>query len=138
MNINEQSTHDVCEMTVPTKQYDARSTKKTFKINSSVAFIKSDDPFLYYSINENRMKTLLGNDAEDEDESPRTESSESSKPNNESSFSVERKTRISFEVHHSLILGDEMFAGDESVGTTSVLDHLFALLDDFEVSEEER
>ncbi len=31
-----------------------------------------------------------------------------------------------------------MFAGVEGVGTTSVLDDLFASLDDFEVPEEER
>ncbi len=62
MDINDQSTHEVCEMTVPTKQYDARPTKKTFNIDGSVPFKKSDNPFLYYSINENRMNTLLGKD----------------------------------------------------------------------------
>mmetsp|Transcript_27872 Transcript_27872/g.58549 ORF Transcript_27872/g.58549 Transcript_27872/m.58549 type:complete len:153 (+) Transcript_27872:139-597(+) len=135
MNTIEQSTEGYHELTVPTKLCDARPMAQTIMINSSVSVKKSDDSFLYYSIEENRKKAILGHNDEDEDKTLGT-----SVGNNASaSFSVQRKTRISFEVHHSLLYGEEILAGDEDTGTANNdLDDLFALLYDLKASADER
>ena len=57
---------------------------------------KRDDPFLYYSNDEIRMKTLM---LEGVSEAGQGGGKESRR---------ERKTRISFELHHSLIMDDEL------------------------------
>ncbi len=94
---------DGFEYKVPTKLYDGRATKKT-KIVDQQSLKKDDDSFLYYSIKENRMNALLGDDHTLDESLPSSGGS--------TITSLDRKTRISFEVHHSLILGDGLLRSD--------------------------
>ena len=67
--------------------------------------LKVQDPFLYYSNDRVRMKELRLEDVEKEDSSD----DETSLSNQEQSTAAcERKTRITFELHPSLLLEDLM------------------------------
>eukprot|EP00984_Skeletonema_dohrnii_P024128 scaffold13221_cov123-Skeletonema_dohrnii-CCMP3373.AAC.5 len=77
---------------------------------------KVEDAFLYYSNDQVRMKELLLQDVEDDssdDESPPTSVSSNQE---QSTTSCVRKTRITFELHPSLLLedlmNDELFGDD--------------------------
>mmetsp|Transcript_1518 Transcript_1518/g.2962 ORF Transcript_1518/g.2962 Transcript_1518/m.2962 type:complete len:125 (+) Transcript_1518:98-472(+) len=71
----------------------AHSSVKTEPLNLQAKLHKSDDPFLYYSNEEIRMKTLL-----------LEEVSETATIDDQTE--AQRKTRISFEVHPSMFLDD--------------------------------
>ncbi|KAL7549223.1 hypothetical protein ACHAWF_012495 [Thalassiosira exigua] len=75
---------------------------------------KSDDPFLYYSDDHVRMKTLK---LEDDRVTDGKGEKENAKP-------IERKTRISFELHPSLIMEDML---EELEGCNDDYDELMAL-----------
>jgi hypothetical protein len=63
---------------------------------------KHEDPFMYYSHQETRMNALLLRSNDENDEQVAKES-------------VDRKTRISFELHPSLLL-DDLFLEDQYLG----------------------
>ncbi|KAK1738820.1 hypothetical protein QTG54_010136 [Skeletonema marinoi] len=79
---------------IPTKTYDG-GAKAT---NDSVPILKHQDPFLYYSHQETRMDELLLNDDNVDGEQVIR-------------VSDVRKTRISFEVHPSLVI-ESLFLQD--------------------------
>ena len=77
---------------------------------------KVEDAFLYYSNDQVRMKELLLQDVED-DSSDDEPSSTSVSNQEQSTTSCVRKTRITFELHPSLLLedlmnDDELFGDD--------------------------
>mmetsp|Transcript_18442 Transcript_18442/g.39889 ORF Transcript_18442/g.39889 Transcript_18442/m.39889 type:complete len:163 (+) Transcript_18442:151-639(+) len=78
---------------------------------SNVA-LKQQDPFLYFSNDERRMRYL-----KDVDDTVNQEDISSQRP-------VQRKTCISFEVHHSVIM-DDLFSGMDE------LDECNDFVDDF-------
>ena len=83
-----------------------QKTPSTDNSNKLVSDDKSQDPFLYYSNDEKRMNMLKLKDDDSETET-RSVLQESS----------QRKTRISFELHPSLILGDvldDLYGTDDS------------------------
>ena len=59
------------------------------------------DPFLYYSNDQVRMRELRLEDVEEQDPS-------NDGQQEQSTVSCERKTRITFELHPSLLLGDDL------------------------------
>ena len=75
---------------------------------------KRKDPFLFYSVEENRMNAILGLD---EDDGPSTvllqDSSNISNNQGNSQASIIRKTKLSFEVH-SLVIFDRILDEIES------------------------
>mmetsp|Transcript_28464 Transcript_28464/g.60298 ORF Transcript_28464/g.60298 Transcript_28464/m.60298 type:complete len:159 (-) Transcript_28464:221-697(-) len=98
-------THDVSFLArVSTKKDGDVSTNKAGDHADAKSSCMSNDAFLYYSDDRNRMKALKLED----DEAASTE---------RVSNQCERKTRLSFELHPSLILDDmldELFSEDES------------------------
>lgn len=85
--------------------------------------LKVQDPFLYYSDDKNRMKELRLQDtssssstSEDDDSVSPTADDE---PTSTTSPTCVRKTRISFELHPSLLLED-FILGDELLGDNSL------------------
>lgn len=86
--------------------------------------LKVLDPFLYYSNDRVRMKELHFEDVEEEDSSD--DASSTSLSNQEqSTSSCERKTRITFELHPSLLLEDLM----DDLSNDDSHDDLDAILD---------
>ncbi|KAK1744583.1 hypothetical protein QTG54_005116 [Skeletonema marinoi] len=82
----------------------------------TVEVAKVEDAFLYYSNDQVRMKELLLQDVED-DSSDDEPSSTSVSNQEQSTTSCVRKTRITFELHPSLLLedlmnDDELFGDD--------------------------
>jgi len=91
-----------------------------------VEVAKVEDPFLYYSNDQVRMKELLLQDVEDDssdDESPPTSVSNQE----QSTTSCVRKTRITFELHPSLLLEDLM-NDDELLGDDTDFDDVLDAL----------
>lgn len=90
--------------------------------------LKVQDPFLYYSDDKNRMKELRLQDTSSSSSSSEDDDSASSTADDEhtSSSTCVRKTRISFELHPSLLLedfimGDELL-GDDSLSFDDIID----------------
>lgn len=83
--------------------------------------LKVQDPFLYYSDDKNRMKELRLQDTSSSSSSNEDDDSASSTADDEhtSSSTCVRKTRISFELHPSLLLED-FIMGDELLGDDSL------------------
>jgi hypothetical protein len=90
-------------ITIVTKKYDGGSNKK--KRKSHVSGDNNFDAFLHYSSREIRMKALLGH---------REDNLSQSSLGNRTNLPVHRReTRISFELHPSLLVMDLMH--DESL-----------------------
>jgi hypothetical protein len=91
--------------------------------------LKVQDPFLYYSNDKNRMKELRLQDTSSSSSSSQDDDSASSTTSDDEhhmSSSTLRKTRISFELHPSLLLedfimGDELL-GDDSLSFDDIID----------------
>ena len=86
--------------------------------------LKVQDPFLYYSNDKNRMKELRLHDTSPSSSSSEDDDSASSTADEEPT--CVRKTRISFELHPSLLLedfimGDELL-GDDSLSFDDIID----------------
>mmetsp|Transcript_15708 Transcript_15708/g.22340 ORF Transcript_15708/g.22340 Transcript_15708/m.22340 type:complete len:127 (-) Transcript_15708:115-495(-) len=87
-------------LNVATKTHDGGATAAKRPRNSAR---KQDDPFMYYSNQETRMSALLlSNDSGDNEEQVALEFHE-------------RKTRISFELHPSLLLEDLLPDNDQGL-----------------------
>ena len=84
------------ELEVPTTITTMKQAQDTH--NSSPTTVCKHDAFLHYSNDETRMNTLMMKEA--------------SKCQRQQRVTQERKTRISFEVHPSLILEDLLFDND--------------------------
>ena len=104
--------------------------------------LKVQDPFLYYSDDKNRMKELRLQDTSSSSSSSEDDDSASSTADDEhtSSSTCVRKTRISFELHPSLLLedfimGDELL-GDDSLSFDDIIDGW--LLDQAEKDSDEK
>ena len=98
---------------VPTKTYDGG--KESMKSVNN----KQEDPFMWYSNQETRMNAMLfkNNDV------PATATNSNKK--------VVRKTRISFEIHPSLLFDDIIFGSDlEDQDGDYAFDIIQALFDD--------
>lgn len=80
---------------VPTKTYDGGRKGSMKSVN-----IKQEDPFMWYSDRETRMNAMLFKDSD----VPATATNSNKK--------VVRKTRISFEIHPSLLFDDIIFGSD--------------------------
>ena len=112
---------------VPTFQ-DNRATVST---SSNSCLSMRDDPFLYLSDPQRRLAHITGNERAHQDKANHQQHNIAS--------TIKRKTRISFEVHHSILLGD-LFTElggmdeDEDNGSTSGLElpHLRSQNDDDE------
>ncbi|KAL7462506.1 hypothetical protein ACHAXS_002889 [Conticribra weissflogii] len=119
INNNDKSEHELFRFSVPTKQYDGRPAKK-IEISEAESTKKGDDYFLYYSFERNRIKALIGDDADIHILSSN---------NIMRTGTIERSTRISFEVHPSLIY-DERLTRDAGIGMDSEsTDYVLELLD---------
>lgn len=108
-----QSTQDVGNRKVEETQDSNRQTS-----------LKVQDPFLYYSNDRVRMKELLL----EEEEEGNSSNDISVSAQEQSDLFCERKTRISFELHYSL-LHEDLFddddndaLGDISIGIDDLLD----------------
>ena len=104
--VNAATANNFIMITVPTKTHDggakAASTSEPASKRPRTPVRKHDDPFLYYSHQETRMNVLLfhdENENENENDSVPNESTMNREP-------VIRKTRISFELHPTLLLED--------------------------------
>jgi hypothetical protein len=104
--------------------------------------LKVQDPFLYYSDDKNRMKELRLQDTSSSSSSSEDDDSASSTADDEHtpSSTCVRKTRISFELHPSLLLedfimGDELL-GDDSLSFDDIIDGW--LLDQAEKDSDEK
>jgi hypothetical protein len=100
--VNAATANNFIMITVPTKTHDggakAASTSEPVSKRPRTPVRKHDDPFMYYSHQETRMHALFFHD-ENENDSVPNESAMISEP-------VVRKTRISFELHPTLLLED--------------------------------
>ena len=105
---------------VPTKTYDGGVTEhEAAARKGSMKLNKQEDPFMYYSNQERRMNAMLHKD----NDVPATATN-----NNEK---VVRKTRLSFEIHPSLLFDDIIFGSDlEDQDDDGYLDFIEALFDD--------
>ena len=107
--------------------------------------LKVQDPFLYYSDDKNRMKELRLQDTSSSSSSSEDDDSASSTTADDehtstTSSTCVRKTRISFELHPSLLLedfimGDELL-GDDSLSFDDIIDGW--LLDQAEKDSDEK
>mmetsp|Transcript_22780 Transcript_22780/g.45483 ORF Transcript_22780/g.45483 Transcript_22780/m.45483 type:complete len:127 (+) Transcript_22780:114-494(+) len=97
------SEQELCRFLVPTKQYDDRPTKR-IKTTEAERTKKSYDAFLYYSLKENRMNALLGDDTD----ILKLSSNSLMSTDTVSTGTVERSSRISFEVHPSLMFDERL------------------------------
>ena len=100
---------------VPTKTHDGGRKGSMKPVNN-----KQDDPFMYYSNQETRMNAMLfkNNDV------PAATATNNNKK-------VVRKTRISFEIHPSLLFDDIIFGSDlEDQDDDGYFDIIQALFDD--------
>jgi len=100
---------------VPTKTHDGGRKGSMKPVNN-----KQDDPFMYYSNQETRMNAML---LKDSDVPAATATNNNKK--------VVRKTRISFEIHPSLLFDDIIFGSDlEDQDDDGYFDIIQALFDD--------
>lgn len=84
--------------------------------SSQEPILKVRDPFLYYSNGKIRMRELRLQDMENDSSDDRSSSSSLSSQD-KSMVACERKTRITFELHPSLVLEDlmrELFEDDDN------------------------
>ena len=108
---------------VPTKTYDGGYVREHEAVarKGSMKSVnnKQEDPFMWYSNQETRMNAMLfkNNDV------PATATNNNKK--------VVRKTRISFEIHPSLLFDDIIFGSDlEDQDDDGYFDFIQALFDD--------
>ena len=97
-NAAAKKTTQVRFLTVPTKTYDGGtvSDSEPAPKKSRKPVRKQDDPFLYYSNQETRMNAMLLRNDDNGDEAAAVINDQN----------VVRMTRISFELHPSLVLED--------------------------------
>lgn len=116
--------NNVIVVQVPTKTYDGGSSVKEHeavarKGSMKSVYNKQEDPFMWYSNQETRMNAMLFKDSD----VPATATNSNKK--------VVRKTRISFEIHPSLLFDDIIFGSDlEDQDDDGYFDIIQALFDD--------
>ena len=109
---------------VPTKTYDGGYVREHEAVarKGSMKSVnnKQEDPFMWYSNQETRMNAMLFKDSD----VPAATATNNNKK-------VVRKTRISFEIHPSLLFDDIIFGSDlEDQDDDGYFDFIQALFDD--------
>ena len=105
---------------VPTKTYDGGVTEHEAaarKGSMKPVYNKQEDPFMWYSNQETRMNAMLFKDSDVQATA-------------NSNKKVVRKTRISFEIHPSLLFDDIIFGSDLEDQDDGYFDIIQALFDD--------